>query len=112
VLTENPAGLRGQPTLGTILRYTLMTPERTAQMITSWAALIPESQQRSSPPTVTLVAYRGQDALSHLSIGVRPDHGKVTVTHMRSDSTADVAIDLDEAGAVSELASELKRMAL
>jgi hypothetical protein len=72
VLTEHPAGLHGQPTLGTILRYTLMTPERTAQMITSWAALIPEGQRRSGPPTLTLVAYGGQNTLTQESIGVRP----------------------------------------
>jgi hypothetical protein len=112
VLTERPAGLHGQPTLGTILRYTLMTPERTAQMITSWAALIPEGQRRSGPPTVTLVAHGGQNTLSKASMGVRPDHGRFIVTRMHREGTADLAMPLDEAQAISELASELKRMAL
>jgi hypothetical protein len=112
VLTEHPAGLHRQPTLGRILRYTLMTPERTAQMITSWAALIPESQRRKAPPTVTLIARYGEKALSQESIGVRPDHGRFIVTCMRPDGTDDRATALDEAGTIRELASELKRMAL
>lgn len=112
VLTEHPAGLHGQPTLGTILRYTLVTPERTAQMITSWATLIPEGQRRSGPPTVTLVAHGGQNTLTQESIGVRPEHGRFIVTRMRPDGTSDLAMPLDEAQAISELASELKWIAL
>jgi hypothetical protein len=112
VLTEHPAGLHGQPTMGTILRYTLMTPERTAQMITSWATLIPESQRRNAPPTVTVVAHGGENALSKASIAVRPDHGRFIVTRMRPGRPDDRAMALDEAGTIRELASELKRMAL
>jgi hypothetical protein len=69
-------------------------------------------QRRSGPPTVTLVAHGGQNTLSKASMGVRPDHGRFIVTRMHREGTADLAMPLDEAQAISELASELKRMAL
>jgi hypothetical protein len=111
VLTERPAGLRDRPTLGTIVRYTLMTPERTAQMITSWAGLIPKDQQRNGPPTLTLIAHDGRAAVNQERFEIRPGHGTFTVT--RNDYGADVApaVTLNETETITELASALTRMA-
>jgi hypothetical protein len=111
VLTERPAGLRDRPTLGTIVRYTLMTPERTARMITSWARLIPKDKQRNGPPTVTLIAHDGRAALNQERFEIRPGHGTFTVT--RNDYGTDVApaVTLNETETITELTSALTRMA-
>jgi hypothetical protein len=109
VLTEHPAGLHGRPTLGTILRYTLMTPERTAKMITSWAAVIPQGRRRNGPPTVTVIAHGGQAALDQERFEIRPEHGTFTVT--RTVPQVDPAVILNETETITELASALTRMA-
>jgi hypothetical protein len=112
VLTEHPAGLHGQPTLGRILRYTLMTPERTAQMITSWAGVIPKGRRRrNGPPTVTVFVYGSQGTRNQEAFQIQPDHGIFVVTRSGPDRRSDPPMT-DEAQAISELASELKRMAL
>jgi hypothetical protein len=113
VLTERPAGLDGRPTLGTILRYSLINPERTAKMITSWAGLIPaRNQRRGQLPTVTMISHGGQNTLHQQRFKIRPERGTFVVTRTGRYRTGDQAMTLDEAGTISELASELKRMAL
>jgi hypothetical protein len=113
VLTGHPTCLGGRPTLGTILRYSLMTPERTARMITSWAGLIPaRNQRRGKLPTVTVISHGGQNTLNQERFEIRSDRGTLVVTRSGHYRTGDQAMTLDEAGAISELASELKRMAL
>jgi hypothetical protein len=83
VLTERPAGLDGRPTLGTILRYSLMTPEWAAKMITSWSGLIPaRNQRRGQPPTVTMISHGGQNTLNQERFEIRPDRDIFVVTRM------------------------------
>jgi hypothetical protein len=111
VLTEEPAGLHGRPALGTILRYTLMTPERTAQMITSWAGLMPGGMRRGGPPTATLFAHGDQAALEQERFQIRPGRGTFTVTQMGPDGQSGLPATLDEARTIMELTSALTRMA-
>jgi hypothetical protein len=111
VLTDKPAGLRGQPTLGTILRYTLMTPDRTAQMITSWARLFPDGEQRGGPPTVTLLAHGERQILNQERFQIRPGYQTFTLIRTGLGGLADVAFTLDETGTIMELTSALLRMA-
>lgn len=118
-LTARPAGLHGQPALGTILRYTLMTPERTGQMLTAWAGLVPAGRQRTGPPTVTLIAHSGQAApgqerqaaLAEQRIGIRPGHGAFTITCTDAGAHAGPAVTLNETDTIAELASALTQMA-
>jgi hypothetical protein len=112
ILTERPAGLHGRPTLGTTLRYTLMNPEQTAKMITSWAGVIPQGRRRNRWPTITLIACSGQNALRRESLQVRPDRGTFVMTTNDPDKAASPAVTLDEIGVIMELASALTRMAL
>lgn len=111
VLTGKPAGLHGQPALGTILRYTLMTPERTARMITSWARLFPDGDQRSGPPAVTLLAHGERQLLGQERFQIRPRDRAFTLTRTGPDGQADLAFTLDETGTIMELTSALHRMA-
>jgi hypothetical protein len=113
VLTEHPAGLQGQPALGTILRYTLITPERTAKMIASWARAVAAGRQPGSLPAVTLLAHGdGQGTLDQERFQIEPGHGIFVVTRSGPDGRADPPVMLDEAGTIMELASALSRMAL
>ena len=112
VLTDKPAGLHGQPALGTILRYTLMTPERSAQMITSWAGLIRERRRLSALATVTIVRPGGLSTLDQERYEIRPDRGTFVVTRSGPDGVADPAMRLNEAGTIMEMASALTRAAL
>jgi hypothetical protein len=106
VLTEYPAGLHGRPTLGTILKYALMNPERTAKMIAAWARVIP-----NGTPTITLFAHGSQATLDREGFQIRPHGCTYTVTRSGSGGRADPPATLDEAGTLIELASALTRMA-
>jgi hypothetical protein len=111
VLTGKPAGLHRQPTLGTILRYTLMTPDRTARMITSWAQLFPDGQQRGGQPAVTLLAHRERQMLDQERLQIRSRDSALTLTRTGPDGRPDLAFTLDETGTIMELTSALHRMA-
>lgn len=111
MLTDKPAGLHGQPTLGAILRYTLMTPGTTARMITSWAGLFPEGQGRAGPPTVTLLAHGDRDMLDQERFQILPGDGILTMTYAGPDGRVGRAITLDETGTTMELTAALIRIA-
>jgi len=111
VLTQHPAGLLGQPTLGTILRYTLMTPERTAKMIACWATAVAAGRQLGGLPATTLLAHGDQGTLDQERFQIEPGHGIFIVTRSGPDGRADPPVMLDEAGTIMALGSALTRMA-
>jgi hypothetical protein len=111
VLTSKPAGLRGQPVFGTILRYTLMTPGRTARMITSWAGLFADGAAHGGPPTVTLLAHGDAGMLDQEHFQIRPESGIFTVTRTGPDGRPGEAVTLDETGTIMEMTAALTRMA-
>jgi hypothetical protein len=111
VLTEDPAALGGRPAFGTILRYTLLTPARTAQMITSWVRLIADGRRRAGPPAVSLFAHRGLAALKRERFQISPDGDTFTVTRTCPGEDTGPAATLDETGTTMQLTSALTRMA-
>ena len=89
-----------------------MTPERSAQMITSWAGLIRERRRLSALATVTIVRPGGLSTLDQERYEIRPDRGTFVVTRSGPDGVADPAMRLNEAGTIMEMASALTRAAL
>jgi hypothetical protein len=110
-LTSRPASLRGKPVLGIILRYSLMTPEKTARMITSWAGLFPDGKEHGGPPTVTLLAHGDAGMLDQEHFQIRPESGIFTLTRTGPDGQPGLGVTLDETGTIMELTAALTRMA-
>jgi hypothetical protein len=111
LLTNDPAGLEGQPTLGTVLRYLLFTPGKAAQMITSWARLIPENGQGRTVPTVTVLAHGQQAQPVQERFEIQPGSDAFNVTRIDPVGEGDPEVTLDETSTVTYLASALTRMA-
>jgi hypothetical protein len=111
VLSGQPAALHGEPVFGNTLRYTLLTPEKAAKMITSWAKAIPRRRRRKGSPTATLVSHADGAGLHEEQFAIQPGSDTFLVTRTDSYGQTAPAVTLDEAGTIAELAAALNRMA-